>query len=315
MKPFLQKSLPLLTIGAFVLTILLLLARFHWLLERFTHFRLPFAIGLLILLTVFLWKKSWVTSLALALCLLLQAIPLSHHYLPFTRDTRPSHGPSLTVLTFNVLTNNPQKKEVLAFLTEQDPDLICLQETSSEWLAALQPLRQRYPHLISHPRSDPFGILLFSKHPITKQLLPSQKRASPYLTATIDWHGTPLNLINAHPLPPIHRDGARSRNDILARIRDDVAISTEAGVPIIAAGDFNCTRYSPEFAPLKESLRDPARGRGYPATWQRGNPLLGIPIDHLLYTSDLVCTHYRIGPRNGSDHSAVIATFRAAGSP
>lgn len=305
--PFLHRCLSFLTLAASSLTVLILLGRFHWFLERLTHFRLPFAIGLLVLLTLLLAAKHWKSSIALAICFFLQAVPLSHHYLPFAKDARLGSGPELKVLTFNVLTSNPQKEDALAFLTAQNADLLCLQEISIEWLAALQPLRNQYPHAVSYPRSDNFGLLLFSKHPISSHFIEPEKLGTPYLTAEIDWHGTALTLINVHPLPPISSDAATSRNATLARIHHDTRHSTN---PVIIAGDFNCTPYSPAFTPLKKNLRDTARGRGYPATWHRGNPLLGIPIDHLLHTDELVCTSRHIGPQLGSDHSPLIATFR-----
>ncbi len=315
MKALLKTSLHCLTIGALLLTLLLLLARYHWFLERLTHFRLPFAGGLLILLAVVLVARFWKNSLALSLCLLLQVIPLSFHYLPFTPDTRSASDTVLKVITFNVLTHNPQKQEVLAYLIEEDADVICLQETNREWVTALQPLRNEYPHFISHPRSDNFGLLLFSKYPFTSTYLESKKLGTPHLIAEVQWQEAAFTLINAHPLPPISADAARTRNATLDRIHRDSLDAIKTGTPLIAAGDFNCTRYSPAFASLKKTLHDSSRGRGYPATWQRGNLLLGIPIDHLLHTSDFVATSYTVGPKLGSDHSPVVATFHFLPKP
>ncbi len=302
----------LLCIGAFSLTLLLLLARYHWLLEILTHFRLPFAVVLILLTTWYLIQKRWLIGSSFLLCLILQVIPLSHHFLPFGKDSRTASGPELTILTFNVLSQNPNHDDVLAYLRASEADIICLQEVTAQWARNLDKLKGHYSHRISRPREDNFGLLLLSKHPISHYEFTDEKLGTPYLKAIIDWQSIPLTVVNAHPPPPIGKKFAHYNRRTLQQIHHH---ATEVEGAVIITGDLNCTAYAPSFQPLRRVLYDSARGRGYAATWRRGHPLFGLAIDHILYSSDLVCLDRQIGPRNGSDHSPVIARFRSQSSP
>ena len=295
-------------LASLLITALLLLARFHWRLEILSHFRLPFTLGLVLLLLLLVAVKARQRALLVGFCLLLQAIPLSQHYLPFTKDSREGSGPRFKVVTFNVLTRNKNHQEVHNFLQQQNADFIGLQEISREWVQALAPLSQSYPYSIEHPRSDNFGLLFFSKYPILSHNLDeSPELGTPYLMVKIDWQGQPLTLIVSHALPPTGPTCAQARNNTFERMRADVSHSQS---PLVLMGDLNCSTYSPYFKIASEGLRDSSRGRGYPATWRRGNPILGIPIDHMLYSDSLVCKERQIGPKHGSDHSPIIAIFQ-----
>ena len=306
---FFKRLLQLTAIAAIGLACLMLLARLHWFLEILTHFRIPAAIGLLLFIVLLLLAKSFKLSLAVTLFFLLQLIALSYHYLPFLKDRRTGSGPKLKVITFNVFTANLKREQTLKFLSAQDADLICLQEVDQEWVTALKPLSATHPHALEYPRSDNFGLLILSKHPVNNhQIDNSPSLGTPYLTAQITWNNTDITVINAHPLAPLSAKEAQFRNTTLARIHQDASTTQ---TPLIVLGDFNCSAYSPYFTPLKKTLHDPSRGRGYSVTWRRGNPLLGIPIDHLLHSDHFVCSSRQIGPRLGSDHSPIIATLQA----
>ena len=299
-------------VAAVILTLLLLLGRFHWALGLLTHFRLPCAVGFAVLIALLVVLKSHKYALVVVPCLLLQLLPLSHHYLPFSKDKRTADGPSLKVITFNVLTTNQSHEEVAAFLIQENPDFICLQETSRTWVRDLSPLKTKYPYQVTRPASNNTGLLLLSKLPIVESLIDSDPLiGNPYMIATLDWNGQKLTLINAHPFPPLNKGYSEQLKNTFLRIQIDTAKST---YPTIVVGDFNCTAYAPSFRFLGEELRDSARGRGYVVSWQRYHPLLGIPIDQLLHTDELVCTQRRIGPKLGSDHSPIIATLRIAGN-
>ena len=308
-SPF-KRLLASASLAAILLTLLILLGNLHWFPQMLTHFRLPCALGFLTLIILLLICKLFKNALSITLCLILQLIPLSHHYLPMLKDNREGSGPQLKVISFNVLTSNPNKESVLQFLQNEQADIVCLQEVSTKWLAALRPLSAHYPYKLEFPRSDNFGLLILSKHFITNhQLNNSPSLATPYLTAEITWQDTKLTLINAHPTPPMSKQAYQANRKTLELIQSD---SMNAQNSLIVVGDFNCSTYSPLFTPLKKALRDTSRGRGYPATWKHGHPLLGIPIDHILHSPDLICLHRRIGEQHGSDHSPIIATLQVA---
>lgn len=308
MKPI-RACLLFAALVAALLTLLLLLGRVHWLFELFTHFRLPCAIGFFLLTIALLATKSFKSALGVTVCLILQLIPLSQHYLPFQKDTAIGSGPSLKIISFNILRINKEYTQVARFLERENPDLICLQEIDAAWLEGLSSLHRQFPYSKAHPTDKNTGLLLFSKFPLTQATIHVDSQlGTPYMTAQIDWNGQPLTLINAHPYPPFNGSHAKHLKNTFERIRRDTAQSEH---PTIVVGDFNCTAYAHSFTHLGPELLDSARGRGYVASWKRGHPLLAIPIDQVLYSRDLVCHQRRIGPKNGSDHSPIIATLQA----
>jgi len=78
---------------------------------------------------------------------------------------------------------------------------------------------------------------------------------------------------------------------------------------VIVAGDFNLTRWSQHATILERArLLDASCGQSPEPTWMRGNPLLAIPIDRILYRgTDMSCQTFQIGPDLGSDHRPVVA--------
>ena len=203
---FCRLALQLAALGALILTLLLLLGRFHWALELLTHFRLPCALSFAILSLLLLLVKAFKTSSAILICLLLQLIPLSRHYLPFLKDQEPGIGPSLKLITFNILTVNQKHQEVITFIKKEKPDLICLQETSQEWVNALSSLQKDYPFFKAHPRSNNTGLLLLSKLPLLEaKIVNDPELGNPYMTSVLDWQGQKITLLHAHPYPPMNQ--------------------------------------------------------------------------------------------------------------
>ncbi|GHC49026.1 endonuclease/exonuclease/phosphatase family protein [Roseibacillus persicicus] len=310
MTTFLRFVLRSAVLLAILLSLALFAGHWHWLPELLTHFRLPTAVGFAVLTALLFVAKLPKSGAIVAVLLVIQCIPLSLHYLPFTKDNRPTTGPELKLMTFNVLTSNNRYADVEALIRQHDPDFLLLQETSSEWIQALSSLRAEYPYQIEHPRSDNFGILLYSKYPFTSSEVDTSKEfATPLVLASVQFQGKSLNLINTHTLPPMSAGTSRSNQATLEKIAEE---ARNRDAPLIVAGDFNCSAYAPSFRKVGPELRDSSRGRGYAATHRRYHPLLGIPIDQVLYTDELVCTSRQIGPRTGSDHSPIITTFRFA---
>lgn len=290
-------------------TVSILLARLDWRLDLLSHFRLQLVGLLLLFLLPLILMRRWKSMAIIALCLAPHLWSLSIHYLPVLRDRRPTEGPPLSLLSFNVLSENRDYQAVRQLVVREDPDVLFLTEINSLWRDEMRSLLARYPYTATRTSEDNFGMLLYSKFPITQRefIIDSTIRA-PLLVARLAWDDQELTFFGLHPQTPISAQGARSRNATFAL----VARLSQERSPLLIAGDFNCSTYSPHFQDFSRGLKDSASGRGNVMTWHRLSPLLGIPIDHILYGDSLVCTSMRIGPKCGSDHSAVLASFRKA---
>lgn len=291
-----------------VVTLLSLFARSSWFCELFSHFTLQLGRSLAILLIGALLLRRWWASILALVLLIPHGINASYYY-PHT-DEVDSSRPDFTVISFNVLTANNQFEDVRKYLLSIDPDLILLMEVDRRWLAALEELDHHYPHSLKGPREDNFGMALFSKHPIDSHTLTKVEGSGvPCLHAVLTIDGRQLEVIGAHPIPPMGPARARSRNEYLQAVAERVE---KARSPTLVLGDFNCTPWSPFFRDLidETGLIDSGKKRGNQSTWRRGNLLFSIPIDHVLHSSDLSCTSRTISPNLGSDHHPIHTRFR-----
>lgn len=280
-----------------------------WLLDLFNHFQVQYAAVLTLCLMALLVLKSWRLA---ALVALFMAVPLVRIAPLFPAGGAEPQGTAMRFATFNVLTSNQRYDEALKWIRETDPDVIFLPEVDETWARALAPLRDSHPYFIDYPVEGNFGFAFYSKLPIvSREIIPCGQLELPLLKVILAGAGGNFCFLGAHPVPPTTEFWASERNVFLKRIAEETA---EEIWPVVVAGDLNATRWSHAMKPLfKAGLIDSARGRGIGATWMAGNPLVAIPIDHLLYRGPrerpeaAACGERWVGPELGSDHRPVVA--------
>jgi len=280
----------------------------HWLLDITASFRIQYTVGLLLLVLaglIVLQRRIHVVWLLPAL--LVNALLLGPFFLPLARAADPPTDP-LRVLTSNVLAHNRTPQAVIDYLQVADADIILLSEVQPDMLMRVtQALSAQYPHVHDAAQRGHFGIALLSRYPLrTAQTHRLGISRHPSIQATIAWQDQVVTVYGAHPFPPLGADGTFRRDSELAAIQE--LISQETG-PLILMGDLNATPWS---APLRRlvnttDLRHAAQGYGIRPTWWYGSPALGLPLDHVLVSSEWQVTAYRLGPDVGSDHYPVLA--------
>lgn len=77
----------------------------------------------------------------------------------------------------------------------------------------------------------------------------------------------------------------------------------------VVLGDFNASQWSAVMRDFRRGtgLRHSAAGHGLHLTWPTSEPLLYVPLDHILVSEQLWVLDSRVGPVVGSDHRPVIA--------
>jgi endonuclease/exonuclease/phosphatase (EEP) superfamily protein YafD len=199
---------------------------------------------------------------------------------------------------------------VQAYILQQRPDFVVLEEVNAKWIDSLARVGELLPYSRVEPRDDNFGIALFSKFPLVNSETITTGAGIPTLIASIQLPNAEFRLIATHPLPPIGRVYSHQRNQQLSRLADYCQLST----PVILMGDLNTTPWNTHFQRLvkKSGLLDSSVGRGLQPSWPSQNALTRIPIDHFLH-SDQVKVHRRsIGPYVGSDHFPLVVEFEIA---
>lgn len=288
-------------------------ARFAWTLELLCHFRVQYAVVLLVLSGVLtLVRRRRVAAVALALFGLNAWFVAP--FLPMPGATpHTDASPDQTVLrlvSINVFSGNPTPERVVEFLREENPDVIVVLELTHDWKQRLEVLTATHPHQAVQSSAGNFGIGLYSRYPLEDvKFLPLT--GSDAVTARITFEDATVRVIGAHPVPPKGQYTAL-RNRQLTQLAEYASGDDRMAV---LAGDLNITPFSPYFDDLlaDSGLRDPRRGRGVLTTWPSQSWLLRIPIDHCLVSEEIAAT-LNVGPNVGSDHLPLIAELRLRGS-
>ncbi|HEY5704952.1 MAG TPA: endonuclease/exonuclease/phosphatase family protein [Terrimicrobiaceae bacterium] len=236
---------------------------------------------------------------------------------------------------------NPDQAEVslsraIAFLREQDADIIFLQEVERGYDGGRQveppPHYERlkkelagYYSVFAYPRPNkmeiPFGLGLatFSKSPLRnfcRRDLPPAEIAFEYgglmrkpshrlmICVEADIEGRAVHLINTH-LQAFFMINASSNDHHTQRDRVEVELRKRTG-PTLLGGDFNC-------APGETLIEQFKRAGFYPSqnarvTWRR----MPFVIDHIFYNRALRLEACAVIPTPASDHHAVRSDFSFA---
>lgn len=271
-----------------------------WVLDLLAGFRHQLAVGLVIcaLVGAFArWRKTAVVIGLLAAVNLALILPL------YFGPTRPETS-ELRVLSFNVLASNRRFAEVIDFIRASDADVVVLHEITRRWEEAIEEAAATFddwPYEITEARArgDLFGsIVLVESGAVVESF--GFALTDPRAIEILLPDGVALLAI--HPLSPSSEFRAQ-QNDRQLGFATDWAAGQDG--PTIVVGDFNATPWSYPFRRLVSStnLSNSARGFGldlsYPAD---GNPLVRVPIDHLLFSDGLAVVDRRLGPAMGSDH-------------
>jgi endonuclease/exonuclease/phosphatase (EEP) superfamily protein YafD len=291
-------------------------ARLWWVFDLFSHFRLQYVIAAGLLCTAALALRAYPTAAVLAAVALIHGFAIKDLWLGGGAAAAPA-GMPLRIVSVNVWSENRTPARVFDFVRASDADLVVLVDARRKrWQPVLAELGTLYPYTTGpvwgRGRAP---VILFSRFPIlSEKLLQAPRGRRPYLVAELDAAGEKLVVVGVHSSSPRPNGSghSRRRNRELDHIADAIR---DADGPVIAAGDFNVTAWSPHFQDLLAAagLRDAAVGQGYIPTWPTWFWPALIPIDHVLLKGPLAVTSVRRGPAVGSDHYPLIADLRLLG--
>ncbi len=279
------------------------LARFHYLFDLLSHFRLYFLLGFVILFFVSIYFKNKLLILIHAIFIIGILFSLRQFYIPI-KET--NHTQTLKIISLNILSQNSEYEKVRKFIKKENPEIITIQEMSPKWEQELNQLKIEYPYFLIESRNDNFGIAIYSKYPLEDaEILHLNKENIPYPFGTVKINDQSISILGIHTMPPIGSEYFELRNRQLKSVNE--FIKQQEG-ELILLGDLNCTSFSSNLNILLEGtrLRDSRLGKGIQGSWSARMKLFYLTLDHAFVTDKIQVLDRRIGEDLGSDHYPVI---------
>jgi endonuclease/exonuclease/phosphatase (EEP) superfamily protein YafD len=219
-------------------------------------------------------------------------------------------GPTLRVLTSNLLVGRADPEAVVARVRQEGVDVLFVQELTSNAQNRLKQagLEDLLPHTqIEHKDGGPRGSGIYARFPLSEgPPLASTFAAQP--TALLELpDGEQVELICVHPRAPLEPGNS-------AHWRAELAVLPAPGkLPRVVAGDFNAT---PDHGAFRDVLRlgyaDAAiqTGTSLIRTWGPPGRDPWLTLDHVLVSRECAVLACSVHMVPGSDHRAVYAQVR-----
>jgi len=280
-----------------------------WWLEVFAHFRWQYVLVSAPLSVFFFYRRRLRQAVVAGLVLLINGAPVADvQFAGSPGAAAADPGGYAKVLSLNLWHVNSTPAAVRAYLVDSDADLLFLTEVTPEWKDVLSSLEDSYPHRFhtadrSLTDGSRLGIMVLSKDPLI-ETLPHVDRSTGRAfaqTVRVDNPRAPWTLIGVHLKKPLFDHAAHQQRQLKALTR---AIRQAVG-PVVVAGDFNMTPFSPKFRTLLVQTRTNRAAGGLNASWPSWIGPFGIPIDHVLVKHGMRA-RTAVGPYVGSDHRPMV---------
>ncbi len=275
----------------------------NWFVELISHLRVQVSIGLFILFIgslIFSINSTWRIS-AFLLCII--GLTLSSNIFDASPIYKLNEG-SFNLMTINLYSSNQNFDALKERIETKDPLVLFFQEYNQFWHDRLNTLDDyRFRKYVIQEGN--FGIATYSKIPFEKEevLYFSEKRF-PSISTNLNIDGSNIEFLNVHLEPPGHPESHEMRKIYLNNLYNHTAKIRE---PLIIAGDFNATHFSPLFKNFirKSNLNIHKENAYNDPTWPSGLGLFGICIDHVLCSKELEICGKQTLDSWGSDHLPV----------
>lgn len=207
-------------------------------------------------------------------------------------------------LVANVYQENREYQKLLDLVRKNDPDILFLVETDQPWSDAMQELDRAYPHRINVPLDNTYGMIFFSRLPVTHQEVNYLVEDTiPSIIADVTYENRTVRIYGLHPTPPVPQENEHStERDAEILIVGKMAKKYQG--PCVVFGDLNdvAWSYTTTLFLKTSGLMDPRRGRGQYNTFNAHYWLLRWPLDHYFVSGHFRVASMRVEDPIGSDH-------------
>jgi endonuclease/exonuclease/phosphatase (EEP) superfamily protein YafD len=277
-----------------------------WGFDLASHFRVQYAALLAPVVAVLAgvgWRRTGLIAATTLLVNLALVVPLY-----VTRPAEAAGTATIEIVSFNVTASNPQREAVLDYLGTTGADIIFLHESSTDWEDALSRSGLSYRMVSAREPGSVFGTLALIRDDAVANVVPLGDFGQWSIEVITELDGNEIKVLGTHPLSPVNPARAAARDEQLRIIGEWADLQD---VPLVVTGDFNASTWSRGFALVggPADLINSQRGFGVQPSWPAGNPLVGIPIDHLIHSRELTTIDRHLGENLGSDHFPLMVTI------
>lgn len=297
--------------------------RTWWLVQLLAVLDAWLYLPLVLFICIALYDRRRYTIGLLLLPLVFFAIGYGPRFLP---RAVAAAQPIVRIMTWNILYDNAETASIVRTIQAQHPDIIAVQEFSTQDSAILGPqLRTEYPYQALAPTADGVdGMGIFSRYPIQNSLPPALAPTEcSCQQVDIVLATTTMTLFNMHPTIPIlqlKRIGAlpiptgfstHLQDPSFQALLDRVANASHS---VVVVGDLNTADHLPNYLRLRARLHDAfeAAGWGFGFTYPSSFPL--VRLDYILHDAAWTGEAAWIGEDVASDHRYLVADITYRGN-
>jgi endonuclease/exonuclease/phosphatase (EEP) superfamily protein YafD len=296
-----------------IISLLPLGARLAWALELTTHFRVQYLVVTAVLLLLLALRRRFGACAVLVAAGAVSAAPLLP-YLPLpvgSESANAAAAPPLKILSVNVSFLQFSSRRLLEIVREADPDVVVVQELTPHAERVLADLDKAFSNHRKFPADGAYGIGLWSRLPLESSEMFALGRV-PAIEARLRGPAGVFTVFGVHLRAPTAPQRAVARNQ---ELRELATRSAAVEGPLVVAGDFNVTPYSPYYGDWLEAsgLTDSRRGRTLSVSWPATFPWIGIPIDHVAVNDGFTILSHRRLPNFESDHYGLLVELAQNG--
>ena len=278
-----------------------------WLVDIFSHFAVQYALMALLLGVAFLWKRTLSLALFAGLLFVFNISVLANP--GASAQAAGQEHDTFILYSANINKSNRDFSKLVDVLKETNADILLVLEVTEASIGPLQAVIRTYPHKLVNLNvgASGTGAVLMSRFPIVdSEITKYSEFGNMLISATLEIGDQKVLFYGAHfPRPTYTKDNS-------IRFRQFTSLARQINgqsIPVIVAGDFNATPYSPIFKALvkQSGLKDSREGFGWQPSWPTYFPFLWLPIDHILVSPGVQVHNRATGSYMGSDHYPVFA--------
>jgi len=275
--------------------------------DIFSHLGFQILIGGILLFFILLFlKRFWASVICIFVCIVFAADILSscNHCNAVLKNGSQIRN-KLRLISFNISYENSIEnfENMREMILLEKPDIVQFQELSPQMQDKIKTLRSIFPYSagLNKPKG-PFDSLILSKHPLT-----NTKVGDNHVVITnLILNEAKISIVGIHLFTG---ESKKNFNNALQQISYLKTIVSNTNKNLILLGDLNMSSTSKRFAKfLKETnLYTYTSYKNITSTWPAFMPnLLGIQIDHILFSNNFKMVDKKTSNSFGSDHRPLI---------